>query len=76
MIDAALLAAACGLVVRVPALASPSFESAGRREVALLTPRETEVVAAIADGLSNKAAARRLGHLSAHRQIPRRVVVS
>jgi DNA-binding CsgD family transcriptional regulator len=30
-------------------------------EAPLLTPRETEVLAAIADGLSNKAAARRLG---------------
>jgi DNA-binding NarL/FixJ family response regulator len=27
----------------------------------LLTPRETEVLVAIADGLNNKAAARRLG---------------
>jgi two-component system, NarL family, nitrate/nitrite response regulator NarL len=30
-------------------------------EAPLLTPRETEVLAAIAEGLSNKAAARRLG---------------
>ena len=60
-IDAALLAAACGLIVRVPALPSPSFEALDDEEVPLLTPRETEVLAAIAEGLSNKAAARRLG---------------
>ena len=60
-IDAALLAAACGLIVRVPALPSPSFEALDDGEVPLLTPRETDVLAAIAEGLSNKAAARRLG---------------
>jgi DNA-binding NarL/FixJ family response regulator len=60
-IDAALLAAAAGLIVRVPDLPSPSFEALDDGEAPLLTPRETEVLAAIADGLSNKAAARRLG---------------
>jgi DNA-binding CsgD family transcriptional regulator len=60
-IDAALLAAAAGLIVRVPGLGSPSFEALDDGEAPLLTPRETEVLAAIADGLSNKAVARRLG---------------
>jgi two-component system, NarL family, nitrate/nitrite response regulator NarL len=60
-IDAALLAAAAGLIVRVPSLSSPSFEALDDSEAPLLTPRETDVLAAIADGLSNKAAARRLG---------------
>ena len=59
-IDAALLAAAAGLIVRVPSLPSPSFEALDDSEAPLLTPRETDVLAAIADGLSNKAAARRL----------------
>jgi len=58
---AALLAAAAGLIVRVPSLPSPSFEALDDSEAPLLTPRETDVLAAIADGLSNKAAARRLG---------------
>ena len=56
-IDAALLAAAAGLIVRVPDLPSPSFEALDDGEAPLLTPRETEVLASIADGLSNKAAA-------------------
>ena len=60
-IDAALLAAAAGLLVRVPSLPSPSFEAFDDSEAPLLTPREAEVLAAIADGLSNKAVARRLG---------------
>jgi two-component system, NarL family, nitrate/nitrite response regulator NarL len=60
-IDAALLAAAAGLIVRVPSLPSPSFEALDDSEAPLLTPRETDVLAAIADGLSNKATARRLG---------------
>jgi hypothetical protein len=59
-IDAALLAAAAGLIVRVPSLPSPSFEALDDSEAPLLTRRETDVLAAIADGLSNKAAARRL----------------
>jgi DNA-binding NarL/FixJ family response regulator len=45
----------------------------GNDEVrALLTPREIEVLAAMADGASNKAIARRLGNLLPHRQVSRR----
>ena len=47
--------------MRAPGLPSPSFEALDDGEAQLLTPREAEVLAAIADGLSNKAAARRLG---------------
>src|SRR5712671_7855903 len=39
-IDAALLAAACGLIVRVPALPSPSFEALDDGDVPLLTPEK------------------------------------
>ena len=65
---AALGAAAAGLIVRMPGAVLPESafhaieEAAGQ---ALLTPREIEVLAAIGEGLSNKAAARRLG-ISAH----------
>src|SRR5712671_3546710 len=64
-----------GLIVRVPGLASPSFEALDDGEAPLLTPGETEVLAAIADGLSNKACAP-AGHLPAHGQVSRRVAVS
>jgi 2-methylcitrate dehydratase len=37
-----------------------------------LTPRELEVLAAMADGVSNKAIARRAGNLLSHRQVSRR----
>jgi len=59
-IDAALRAAAAGLVVRIAAPARPQFGMLSP-EAPLLTPREIEVLAAIGDGLSNKEAARRLG---------------
>jgi DNA-binding NarL/FixJ family response regulator len=61
-VDAAIRAVAAGLIVRSPgdrvggrfaAAVEPSHE-------ALLTPREIEVLAAIADGLGNKEIARRL----------------
>ena len=52
-IDAAIRAVAAGLVVRVPV----ARESDGH---ALLTPRELEVLAALAEGMTNKAIARRL----------------
>ena len=60
-IDAALRGVAAGLIVRSPDAMDAGFgsmaESDGR---ALLTPRELEVLEAIADGYTNKAIARRL----------------
>jgi DNA-binding NarL/FixJ family response regulator len=60
-IDAAIRAVAAGLIVRVPAARESGFgamrESDGH---ALLTPREVEVLAALAEGMTNKAIARRL----------------
>jgi DNA-binding NarL/FixJ family response regulator len=58
-IDAALRAAAAGLIVR-PAEASRGFGAGERASAALITPRELEILTSIADGLSNKAIARRL----------------
>jgi two-component system nitrate/nitrite response regulator NarL len=60
-IDAALRAVAAGLIVRsldaTESGFSPMHESDGRT---LLTPRELEVLAAMADGMTNKSIARRL----------------
>ena len=60
-IDAAIRAVAAGLVVRAPPPRDNGFgvmrENDGQ---ALLTPRELEVLAALAEGLTNKAIARRL----------------
>jgi DNA-binding NarL/FixJ family response regulator len=60
-IDAAIRAVAAGLIVRVPATRESGFgamrESDGH---ALLTPREVEVLTALAEGMTNKAIARRL----------------
>jgi two-component system, NarL family, nitrate/nitrite response regulator NarL len=58
-IDAALRAVAAGLTVRGPS--RPRFGPAAEEPWPLLTAREIEVLAALSDGLSNKAAARRLG---------------
>lgn len=61
-IDAALRAVAHGLIVRWPGTRTPAFSSIQEAEArTLLTPRETQVLDAIADGLTNKAIARRLG---------------
>jgi DNA-binding CsgD family transcriptional regulator len=65
-IDAALRAVARGLIVRSrarsPATRSSGFSAAQDAEArTLLTPREAQVLDAIADGLTNKAIARRLG---------------
>lgn len=61
-IDAALRAVARGLIVRSRTTRSPGFSAAQEAEArALLTPREAQVLDAIADGLTNKAIARRLG---------------
>jgi DNA-binding CsgD family transcriptional regulator len=60
-IDAAIRAVAAGLVVRLPGARENGFgamrETLGH---ALLTPRELEVLAALAEGMTNKAIARRL----------------
>jgi DNA-binding CsgD family transcriptional regulator len=61
-IDAALHAVARGLIVRSPATRTRGFSAVQESEPrTLLTPREAQVLDAIADGLTNKAIARRLG---------------
>ncbi len=65
-VAAAVAALAEGLVVRTPALREPpGFARADPAVRPLLTPREVEVLAAVGQGMSNKAIARRLG-ISAH----------
>lgn len=60
-IDAAIRAVAAGLIVRAPAARDSGFAAMGDSEGhALLTPRELEVLAALAEGMTNKAIARRL----------------
>ena len=61
-IDAAIHAVAAGLIVRAPVVARESGFGAMRESEghALLTPRELEVLAALAEGMTNKAIARRL----------------
>lgn len=59
-VDAAIRAVAAGLIVRAP-VARDGFAAMGDSEGhALLTPRELEVLAALAEGMTNKAIARRL----------------
>ena len=61
-IDAALRAVAAGLIVRAPSTSESGFRAIEDvEEQGLLTPRENEVLHAIAEGLTNKAVARRLG---------------
>lgn len=61
-IDAALRAVAAGLTVRRPAARQvQTFGSLPEEPPVLLTPREVEVLTAIGNGSSNKAAARQLG---------------
>ena len=60
-IDAALRAVTAGLTVRGPSPHNRNFGPLVEEGWPVLTPREIEVLAALSDGLSNKAAARRLG---------------
>jgi DNA-binding CsgD family transcriptional regulator len=60
-IDAALRSVAAGLTVRGPNRRNHPFGPMAEEILPVLTPREIEVLAALRDGLSNKAAARRLG---------------
>ena len=60
-LDAALRAVAAGLVVRPQSAPQPGFAALPDETVPALTPREIEVLTALADGLGNKAVARRLG---------------
>jgi two-component system, NarL family, nitrate/nitrite response regulator NarL len=59
-VDAALRAVAAGLIVRVPPSPKSRFGPLPDDVSPVLTPREIEVLTALGDGLSNKAAARRL----------------
>jgi two-component system, NarL family, nitrate/nitrite response regulator NarL len=60
-VDAALRAVAVGLTVRAPNPRSRNFDTLPEEAPVLLTPREIEVLGALAKGLSNKEAARHLG---------------
>jgi DNA-binding CsgD family transcriptional regulator len=60
-VDAALRAVAAGLTVRAPRGQSRNFGPLPEESSILLTPREIEVLVALAHGLSNKATARHLG---------------
>ena len=65
-IDAAIRAVAAGLIVRLPEATEGGFAAIGETDGhALLTPRELEVLGALAEGLTNKAIARRL-NISLH----------
>jgi DNA-binding CsgD family transcriptional regulator len=59
--DAALRAVAAGLTVRASRREKRNFGPLPEESSILLTPREVEVLAALGNGLSNKAAARHLG---------------
>jgi two-component system nitrate/nitrite response regulator NarL len=60
-IDAAIRAVAVGLIVRSPEAKEGGFGAMRETEAhALLTPREIEVLGALAEGMTNKAIARRL----------------
>ncbi len=60
-IDAAILAVAAGLIVRLPDATDAGFGAMRETDGhALLTPRELEVLATLAEGMTNKAIARRL----------------
>ena len=65
-IDAAIRAVAAGLIVRWPGAGEAGFGALRETDGhALLTPRELDVLAALAEGMTNKAIARRL-NISLH----------
>jgi len=64
-LDATLRAVAAGLLVRWPGTASTEGFRAARDDTALLTPRETEILTLVGQGMSNKEIARELG-ISVH----------
>ncbi len=65
-LHAALRAVAAGLQVREQPRVEPrGFAAAGDDPPGVLTPREMQILAAVGEGFSNKAVARRLG-ISAH----------
>jgi DNA-binding CsgD family transcriptional regulator len=65
-IDAAIRAVSAGLIVRAPEAMDAGFAAMHETDGhALLTPRELEVLATLAEGLPNKAIARRL-NISLH----------
>lgn len=65
-IDAAIRAVAAGLMVRLPDADETGFAAMRDSDThALLTPREHDVLTALAEGLTNKAIARRL-NISLH----------
>jgi two-component system nitrate/nitrite response regulator NarL len=60
-IDAAIRAVSAGLIVRAPDAMDLGFGAMRETDSrALLTPREIDVLAALAEGMTNKAIARRL----------------
>ncbi len=63
-LDLAVRAVAAGLLVRAPGLPQAGGFGAAE-EVPPLTPRETEILTRVGEGMSNKAIARRLG-ISVH----------
>jgi DNA-binding NarL/FixJ family response regulator len=65
-LDAALHAVAVGLIVRPAGSEEPGFDAPVEMDIQrLLTPRETEVLRAIGEGLTNKGIALQL-HISLH----------
>jgi DNA-binding NarL/FixJ family response regulator len=65
-IDAAIRAVAAGLIVRLPYATDAGFGAMRETDGhALLTPRELDVLATLAEGMTNKAIARRL-NISLH----------